>query len=40
MKKPETALGYVQKALDYYRKINDPEGIAGTLFTLGKTYFS
>jgi signal transduction histidine kinase len=39
MKKPELALGYVQKSLDYYREINDPEGIAGTLFTLGITYY-
>jgi len=38
-KKPEMALGYVQKSLDYYREINDPEGIAGTLYTIGKTYY-
>ena len=39
MNKPEMALGYVQKSLDWYREMNDPEGIAGTLYTIGKTYY-
>lgn len=39
LEKPQVALTYVQRALDYYRQTGDPEGILGTLFTLGKTYY-
>lgn len=33
-----TALIYVQKAMDYYRKTNNIDGIANTLYSLGITY--
>lgn len=39
LEKPDMALGYIQKSLDYYRGKNDPEGILGSLFTLGRTYY-
>ncbi len=39
LEKPELALGYVLKALEHCRKVNDPEGVLSTLFTLGKTYY-
>jgi signal transduction histidine kinase len=39
MEKPETALTYIGKAIDFYRQINDPEGMSGALYTLGKTYY-
>jgi signal transduction histidine kinase len=39
LEKPQIALTYVKRALDYYRQTGDAEGILGTLFTLGKTYY-
>ncbi|MGB8359183.1 MAG: sensor histidine kinase [Bacteroidales bacterium] len=39
MKKPDIALGFIQKSIDYFKKANDPEGILGALFTLGRTYY-
>jgi two-component system, NarL family, sensor kinase len=39
LKKPEVALSYVEKALSFYRKSNNPDGITGTLYTIGKTYY-
>ncbi len=38
LEKPSVALGYIQKAVDYYRRTDDPEGILSTLFILGRTY--
>jgi signal transduction histidine kinase len=38
MGQPAKALGYVQKALDYYRGRNDIENVASTLYTLGLVY--
>lgn len=39
LEKPQTALTYVLKALEHFRSVNDPEGVLGTLYTLGKTYY-
>jgi signal transduction histidine kinase len=39
LEKPQVALNYVLKALDFYRSAGEPEGLLGTLFTLGKTYY-
>lgn len=39
LEKPEVALGYIQKSLDYYRRVDNPQGILGALFTLGRTYY-
>jgi signal transduction histidine kinase len=38
MGQPAQALGYVEKALDYYRSKNDIENIARTLYTMGLVY--
>ena len=39
LEKPQIALDYVLRALGHYRQVDDPEGVLGTLFTLGKTYY-
>jgi two-component system, NarL family, sensor kinase len=39
MSKPEIALGYIQKSLDYYRKTNDIVGISEALYTIGEVYW-
>ena len=39
MGKTELALGYIQKSLDYYRKLNDKAGISDALYTLGQVYW-
>ena len=38
MGKPEIALGYVGKALDFYKGKNDNKNVAGTLYSLGFIY--
>jgi signal transduction histidine kinase len=38
MGKPETALGFIQKSIDFYRQSDDPDGFSGALYTLGKAY--
>jgi signal transduction histidine kinase len=40
MGKPETALGYIQKSVDFFRQSDDPDGFTNALYTLGKTYVS
>lgn len=38
IKRPDIALGYIQKALAYYKSINDPESTSDALYVMGKTY--
>jgi two-component system, NarL family, sensor kinase len=38
IKRPDIALGYIQKALAYYRSINDPASTSDALYVMGKTY--
>lgn len=39
LEKPQVALLYALRAVEHCRKVNDPEGVLSTLFTLGKTYY-
>jgi len=40
MGKPEAALGYIQKSIDFFRQSDDPDGFTSALYTMGKTYVS
>jgi two-component system, NarL family, sensor kinase len=38
IKRPDIALGYIQKSLAYYRSTHNPESTSDALYVLGKTY--